>query len=32
MAERNAEVAPDKRFNFRIGIHVGDLVEKPTAT
>jgi class 3 adenylate cyclase len=24
MVERNAEVAPDKRIEFRIGIHVGD--------
>jgi adenylate cyclase len=28
MAERNAEVAPDKRIEFRIGIHVGDVVEE----
>src|SRR5246500_1554072 len=27
-AERNAEVAPDKRIEFRIGIHVGDVVEE----
>jgi class 3 adenylate cyclase len=24
MVERNAEVAPDKRIEFRIGIHLGD--------
>jgi adenylate cyclase len=28
MAERNAEVAPDKRIELRIGIHVGDVVEE----
>src|SRR6516164_6242534 len=28
MAERNAEVMPDKRIEFRIGIHVGDVVEE----
>src|SRR6516164_7675759 len=28
MAERNVEVAPDKRIEFRIGIHVGDVVEE----
>jgi adenylate cyclase len=28
MAERNAEVAPNKRIEFRIGIHVGDVVEE----
>jgi adenylate cyclase len=28
MAERNAEVAPDKRIEFRIGIHIGDVVEE----
>jgi class 3 adenylate cyclase len=28
MAERNAEVAPDKRIEFRIGVHVGDVVEE----
>jgi adenylate cyclase len=26
MAERNAAIAPDKRIEFRIGIHVGDVV------
>jgi adenylate cyclase len=26
MAERNVEVAPDKRVEFRIGIHVGDII------
>jgi len=26
MAERNAGVAPDKRFDFRIGINVGDII------
>jgi TolB-like protein/class 3 adenylate cyclase len=28
MVERNAGVAPDKRIDFRIGIHVGDVVEE----
>ena len=28
MAERNAGVAPDKRIEFRIGIHLGDVVEE----
>src|ERR1700693_5010679 len=28
MVERNAEVAPDKRIEFRIGIHRGDGVEE----
>jgi adenylate cyclase len=28
MAERNAEVASEKRIEFRIGIHVGDVVEE----
>jgi class 3 adenylate cyclase len=28
MVERNAEVAPDKRIEFRIGIHVDDVVEE----
>jgi adenylate cyclase len=28
MVERNAEVAPDKRIEFRLGIHVGDVVEE----
>src|SRR5215831_9539338 len=26
MAERNAEVPPDKRIEFRIGINVGDII------
>jgi adenylate cyclase len=26
--QRNAEVAPDKRIEFRIGIHLGDVVEE----
>src|SRR5262245_21835470 len=26
MAERNVEVAPDKRVEFRISIHVGDII------
>ena len=26
MAERNAGIAPDKRFDFRIGINVGDII------
>ena len=28
MVERNADVAADKRIEFRIGIHVGDVVEE----
>jgi adenylate cyclase len=28
MIERNAEVAPEKRIEFRVGIHVGDVVEE----
>ena len=28
MVERNAEVAPDKRIEFRIGIHLGDVVKE----
>jgi adenylate cyclase len=28
MVERNAEVAPDKRIEFRIGVHLGDVVEE----
>jgi adenylate cyclase len=28
MVERNAEVAPDKRIELRIGIHLGDVVEE----
>jgi adenylate cyclase len=28
MVERNAEVATDKRIEFRIGIHLGDVVEE----
>jgi TolB-like protein/class 3 adenylate cyclase len=28
MVERNAEVSPDKRIEFRIGIHLGDVVEE----
>ena len=28
MGERNAEVAPNKRIEFRIGIHLGDVVEE----
>src|SRR5580698_10517603 len=28
MVERNAEVAPDKRIEFRIGVNVGDVVEE----
>jgi adenylate cyclase len=28
MVERNAEVAPDKRIEYRIGIHLGDVVEE----
>ena len=28
MVERNAGVVPDKRIDFRIGIHLGDVVEE----
>jgi class 3 adenylate cyclase len=28
MAERNAEVTPNKRIEFGVGIHVGDVVEE----
>src|SRR6516164_1492712 len=28
MVERNADIAPDKRIEFRIGIHLGDVVEE----
>jgi adenylate cyclase len=28
MVERNAEVAPHKRIEFRIGVHLGDVVEE----
>jgi class 3 adenylate cyclase len=28
MVERNAEVAPDRRIEFRVGIHLGDVVEE----
>ncbi|HTR13981.1 MAG TPA: adenylate/guanylate cyclase domain-containing protein, partial [Roseiarcus sp.] len=28
MVERYAEVAPDKRIEFRVGIHLGDVVEE----
>jgi class 3 adenylate cyclase len=28
MVERNAEVGPEKRIEFRIGIHLGDVVEE----
>ena len=28
MAERNAGVAPDRRIEFRIGVHLGDVVEE----
>ena len=28
MIERNAEVAPERRIEFRIGIHLGDVVEE----
>src|ERR1700757_2159016 len=27
MAERNSDVPPDKRIEFRIGINVGDIIE-----
>jgi len=29
MMERNAGVAPDKRIDFRVGVHLGDVVEEP---
>jgi TolB-like protein/class 3 adenylate cyclase len=28
MAERNAGVSPDKRIEFRVGVHLGDVVEE----
>ena len=28
MIERNADVSPDKRIEFRVGIHLGDVVEE----
>jgi adenylate cyclase len=28
MAERNAGVAPERRIEFRVGVHVGDVVEE----
>jgi TolB-like protein/class 3 adenylate cyclase len=28
MVERNGEVTPDKRIEFRVGIHLGDVVEE----
>jgi class 3 adenylate cyclase len=28
MGERNAGLPPDRRIEFRIGIHVGDVVEE----
>ena len=28
MIERNAGVAPDQRIEFRIGVHLGDVVEE----
>ena len=28
MVERNASVSPDKRIDFRVGIHLGDVVEE----
>ena len=29
MVERNAGVSPEKRIEFRVGIHLGDVVEEP---
>jgi adenylate cyclase len=29
VAARNAEIIPDKRLEFRIGIHVGDVMVQP---
>src|SRR5208282_3968365 len=29
MAERNAGLPPERRIEFRIGIHLGDVVEEP---
>ncbi|MBV9567318.1 MAG: adenylate/guanylate cyclase domain-containing protein, partial [Hyphomicrobiales bacterium] len=28
MAERNAELPPERRIEFRVGIHIGDVVEE----
>jgi adenylate cyclase len=32
MVERNAEVPAEKRIEFRLGVHLGDVVEEGTAT
>ena len=32
LIERNAGLPPEKRIEFRVGIHVGDVVEEATAT
>jgi adenylate cyclase len=32
MIERNASVPEDTRIQFRVGIHLGDLVGRATAT
>ena len=32
LIERNAGVPPERRIEFRIGIHLGDVVEEATAT
>ena len=32
MAERNAGVKEDRRIEFRVGVHLGDVVEEATAT
>ena len=32
MAKRNAEVPPDRRIEFRVGIHMGEIVVKTTTS
>ena len=32
MVERNAGVPADRQIEFRIGVHLGDVVERATAT
>ena len=31
MTERNAGLPPERRIEFRVGIHLGDVVEEATA-
>jgi class 3 adenylate cyclase len=32
LIERNAGLPPEKRIEFHVGVHVGDVVEEATAT